>query len=175
MSIKTIELLEEMKAKVAVHRSFHFPFSKPEHLAGKDNEAECIWKHLSGFARKKGITIALKPCIAMQPRINGMYVRFDNYILVKESLPLMERARVLAHELGHAILHWDRHSKLNISIREVEAESIAYIVMNHFGIDTSEYSSKYLALWLSNFELPDVYSTSQGRITVASQEIITFQ
>jgi hypothetical protein len=59
--------------------------------------------------------------------------------------------KTLAHELGHAILHADR-AGLCREQAELEAESIAYIVCAGLGMDTSEYSFGYLAVWAGGGE-----------------------
>ncbi len=61
-----------------------------------------------------------------------------------------QRAKTLAHELAHCALHFgktDGATKLTRDIAELEAESIAYVVCKHFGLDTSLRSSAYIALW----------------------------
>ena len=62
-----------------------------------------------------------------------------------------QQVKTLAHELGHAILHADR-AGLCREQAELEAESIAYIVCAGLGIDTSEYSFGYLAVWAGGGE-----------------------
>jgi antirestriction protein ArdC len=61
------------------------------------------------------------------------------------------QVKTLAHELGHAILHADR-AGLSREQAELEAESVAYIVCAGLGIDTSEYSFGYLAVWAGGGE-----------------------
>jgi antirestriction protein ArdC len=62
-----------------------------------------------------------------------------------------QQVKTLAHELGHAILHADR-AGLCREQAELEAESVAYIVCAGLGIDTSEYSFGYLAVWAGGGE-----------------------
>lgn len=79
----------------------------------------------------------------------------------------------MIHETAHALLHTrpeaadkDRHTK------EVEAESIAYVVCQHFGIDTADYSFPYVTSWSSGKELDElkasldcISKTASGLIT----------
>lgn len=61
-----------------------------------------------------------------------------------------QRAKTLAHELAHCALHFgktDQATKLTRDMAELEAESIAYVVCRHFGLDTTVRSSAYIALW----------------------------
>ncbi len=55
-----------------------------------------------------------------------------------------QRAKTLAHELAHALLH-ERY--LDRGLAELEAESVAYVVCRSLGLDTSDYSFGYVALW----------------------------
>lgn len=55
-----------------------------------------------------------------------------------------QRVKTLAHELAHALLH-ERYDER--SLAELEAESVAYVVCRHFGIDSSRYTFGYLASW----------------------------
>jgi len=80
-----------------------------------------------------------------------------------------EKASILVHELAHELLHnkEDRH-KLNKEVKEMEAESVSFIVMNHFGIKTK--SDKYLALYKKSYDLEE----SLFRIKKISSKIISF-
>ena len=63
-----------------------------------------------------------------------------------------QTVKTAVHELGHAILH-DKDSgsqkecQLDRMTKEVQAESVAYTVCQHYGIDTSEYSFGYVSGW----------------------------
>ena len=58
-------------------------------------------------------------------------------------------ASTFAHELAHAILHnrEDYEGHMATSIKELEAESVAYLVMNHYGIDTGDKAFDYILDW----------------------------
>ena len=62
-----------------------------------------------------------------------------------------QQVKTLAHELAHAILHADR-AELTRERCELEAESVAFIVCAGLGLDTSEYSFGYLAVWAGGGE-----------------------
>lgn len=74
--------------------------------------------------------------------------------MVKESMSEVQTIKTLLHEIAHGELHTsdDKKSK---STKEVEAESVAFIVSNYYGIDTSDYSFGYLAGWSSDKELKE--------------------
>ena len=58
-----------------------------------------------------------------------------------------QQAKTLAHELAHEALHWDVKSPITRNIAELEAESVAYVVCSHFGLDVEVRASRYIALW----------------------------
>lgn len=79
-------------------------------------------------------------------------------IAIKEGLSEAHMIKTAIHEISHAILHSDLENGDNKTsrTREVEAESIAFIVADHFGIDTSSYSFAYIASWSSDKELNEL-------------------
>lgn len=73
----------------------------------------------------------------------GYYSPSTNKIVVNKDLEDLQIAKTLIHEYAHSILH--KQTNKTHSQREIEAESLAFVLCNHFGIDTSEYSFGYIA------------------------------
>lgn len=76
-------------------------------------------------------------------------------IAIRQGMSEAQTIKTAIHEITHAYLHGpgidrDRHTE------EVEAESVAFIVSDHYGIDTSDYSFPYLASWSSGRELAEL-------------------
>lgn len=68
----------------------------------------------------------------------------------------------LAHSRHHSIAETDQKNlHKDQATREVEAESIAFVVCEHFGLDTADYSFGYLGSWSSNKELPELKASLQ--------------
>ena len=95
---------------------------------------------------------------------------------LREDLTETTEATVLMHELAHSILHnrdeYEGHSPL--SIKELEAESTAYLVAKHYGIDTGAKAFDYIIG--HNLKDPDLKTTmldAGTRINKAYKEIIT--
>ena len=83
-----------------------------------------------------------------------------------------QQVKTLAHELAHAILHADR-AGLTREQAELEAESVAYIVCAGLGIDTSEYSFGYLAVWAGGSEQARrAIADSAQRIQMAAHQVL---
>lgn len=80
----------------------------------------------------------------------GYYSLTDNKIVINEELENLQLVKTLAHEFVHSLLHNDKNIKKTQSQREIEAESLAFVLCNHFGIDTSDYSFGYIASYAQN-------------------------
>jgi antirestriction protein ArdC len=75
---------------------------------------------------------------------NGDCSHLTKKIRVEVSNTPAQRVKTLAHEIGHAILHADYSNR---ALAELEAESVAWVVCQSLGLDTSDYSFGYLASW----------------------------
>ncbi|HXQ18251.1 MAG TPA: ArdC-like ssDNA-binding domain-containing protein [Acidimicrobiales bacterium] len=75
---------------------------------------------------------------------NGDCCHRRRRIRVEVARSARQRVKTLAHELAHAILHERVGDR---SVAELEAESTAYVVCQHLGIDTAEYTFGYVATW----------------------------
>ena len=76
---------------------------------------------------------------------NGRYTRGDEIIEIQEGMSEAQTIKTMLHEVAHSILH--KETDKNRETKECEAESVAFIVSDYFGIDTSEYSFGYIAGW----------------------------
>lgn len=79
-------------------------------------------------------------------------------IVIQKDMPEAQTVKTAIHELAHSIMH-DPNSKLDRATKEVQAESVAFVVCEHYGIDTSDYSFPYLATWSSTAELKELQSS----------------
>ena len=79
----------------------------------------------------------------------GCYNRVDNIIRIKEGLSNSETVSAMVHEVAHSILHrkGGDEEKASRNARELQAESIAFIVCEFLGIDTSNRTFGYVAGW----------------------------
>jgi hypothetical protein len=91
-------------------------------------------------------------------------------IRIKGSNPILMKAKTMTHELGHAILHggteYRQHSSR--SLQELEAESLAFLVLHAFGVDSGEYSFGYLAGGGNGEEAVKAIQSSGERIRKAA-------
>lgn len=89
----------------------------------------------------------------------GYYNPVAASIAIKAGMPEIQTVKTMIHEIAHSILHndiLDEAEKKDRQTKEVEAESVAYTVCQHFGIDTSDYSFGYIAGWSSSKETEEL-------------------
>lgn len=76
----------------------------------------------------------------------GYYSEKENIIAIKNTLSINDKAAVLLHEIAHSLYDDFDYSK-DRNLSEVFVESVAYIVADHFGLDTSPCSFNYIIKW----------------------------
>ncbi|GAA1786379.1 hypothetical protein GCM10009712_37190 [Pseudarthrobacter sulfonivorans] len=172
------------------------PLLVPRTTAGPEADAAELWRSLSEVASRHGFRVDVTD--AQYGLTSGFTDFTQRRIQVGAWLDSGERSAVLAHELGHALLHGpnDEVGRLYGSsadhrgLAEIEAESVAYTVLKAHGIDRGKQSALYLLGWAdsvirtqrSAFE-QDMYSpqpTSRvdvaksvlGRVTAATKGIL---
>ena len=109
----------------------------------------------------------------------GYFHTTDHRIAIQEGMSQSQTVKTAIHEVAHAKLH-DREQNQDIdtvldkdrNTKEVEAESVAYTVCQHFGIDTSDYSFGYIAGWSSDRDMKELKS-SLDTIRKTASELIT--
>ena len=107
----------------------------------------------------------------------GYYDREAKRIAVQENMSESQTLKTMIHEVVHSKLHskeveQDEQMKKDRNTKEVEAESIAYTVCQHFGIDTSDYSFGYIAGWSSGRDTKELRA-SMDTIRRTASELIT--
>lgn len=107
------------------------------------------------------------------------YCSFDEgRIVVQPGMSQVQTIKTMIHEIAHAKLHQPNHLTDRPKQRrekEVEAESVAYVVCQHFGIDTSDYSFGYVAGWSQGRELNELKTSLDIIHTTAGEIIDTIQ
>jgi len=79
--------------------------------------------------------------------VKGCCSAKEKTIKIKDDMSQIQTIKTLIHEIAHEKLHFKKDSKSTRRQAEVEAESIAFVVSNYFGIDTSSYSFDYISSW----------------------------
>ena len=109
---------------------------------------------------------------------HGYFHLLDNRIAIQEGMSQLQTIKTAIHEIAHAKLHAidpndpEQANRPDSRTREVQAESVAYAVCQHYGLDTSEYSFGYVAGWSSGRELAELKASLEV-IRSAAHELIS--
>lgn len=128
-----------------------------------------LWDALASQVIHAGFALTRGDC----GRANGRTDFGDRTVRVRDGLSNAQAAKTLAHELAHVLLH---DGPLNLRTRdhcEVEAESVAYIVLQAQGIETDGYSLPYVAGW-SGGKSEVVADTAARVVATAAAILATF-
>lgn len=108
----------------------------------------------------------------------GYFSTAEKRIAVQENMSESQTLKTMVHEVAHSMLH-DKEVNQSMDIpvkdrntKEVEAESVAFTVCQHFGIDISDYSFGYIAGWSSGRNMKELKS-SLDTIRKTASELIT--
>ena len=110
---------------------------------------------------------------------HGYYHLAEKRIAIDDNMSELQTLKTAIHEIAHAKLYdidlnapkEKQENRLDQRTREVEAESIAYTVCRHYGLDTSDYSFGYVAGWSSGKELSELKGSLET-IRLAASELI---
>ena len=98
----------------------------------------------------------------------GFYNTAANDVHVQTGMSDIQTLKTMIHEITHATLHSTQYTnehpdeeKKDRFTKEVEAESVAYSVCQHYGIDTSDYSFAYVAGWSTGKDTPELRASLQ--------------
>ena len=110
---------------------------------------------------------------------HGYYHLEEKRIAIDEGMSELQTIKTAIHEIAHAKLHdidpnapkEEQADRPDRRTREVQAESVAYAVCQHYGLDTSDYSFGYVAGWSSGRELDELKSSLETICSTAAEII----
>jgi len=101
---------------------------------------------LNAFAESKGVEIRYDASIAPAKGVS-----YGGRISILPGMTSAEEVATLAHEIAHEMLHRDeRRRETDRTIRETEAEAVAYVVCSAIGLDTNTAAADYIKLYNGN-------------------------
>ena len=123
-------------------------------------------------ARKEAVIAALKKVTKadfkfkdIQGGSKGYYNASKNFIVIKSGMSDAQTLKTAFHEAAHDLLHDPEKNIVTVKSprneKEVQAESVAFIVAEKFGMDTSEYSFPYIASWSDGKQLDQLKNALQ--------------
>ncbi len=139
-------------------------------LQGSD---EGLFERLQQFSQERGVPVTL----AAEERANG-WCRFSDdravEIAIAERLPVLHRAKTLCHEIAHSLMHdaKDYRQHAPTSQLELEAESVAYVVLQACGLETGDYSFGYIASWTRTDDTLAKLKESIERIRTTAHQLL---
>lgn len=142
----------------------------PQPCKGLQGDDAGLFQRLVDYAQSQHIQVETKPLLDC----NG-FCRFKeqkaSMIAVSGDMAPLQQAKTMAHELGHALLHGETDYRAHRPTCELEAESVAFVVLSHFGLDTGDYSFGYIASWKSEDTI-ETLKQSGAAIQKAAAQII---
>jgi antirestriction protein ArdC len=144
---------------------------EPVHLLEGDDTAGAFGK-LTKVAESIGYQVQVTPEIDGHPGANGLCEYGLKMLTVAGNRSQAQQVKSLAHEIAHAMLH--EGSQASRGLKELEAESTAYVVGQSLGLDTSGYSFGYVAGWSGGDadKAREAIKASGGRISGAAKKIL---
>lgn len=150
-------------------------------LDGEVKNYDLMYKAIENIANKIGVKI-------IEPKGELGAVKGVSYPLTKEVAlnprnTQLQNVKTLIHELVHAKLHtMETKDNYTTNAKEFQAEMAAYVVCSYFGIDTSEYSFKYIKSWTKDVDLKDkanllneVREISKEYIEVIEKNLVNYK
>ena len=135
-----------------------------------------VWPGLADQVQQAGFRLERVPTAAAIGGAIGVTDFGTRTVQVRADVSGAQAAKTLAHELAHVLLHDPAHGSGSTAEcrddKEGEAESVAFIVLAHAGLDTSDYSFGYVAGWAAGAQ-PDAIRAHAQRILEASRSIIS--
>lgn len=136
-------------------------------LEGTHQDYANLYRAAKETAAAKGIAFE----ISKEPmEAHGFYSPTDSKIVIRAGMSERETLSTIFHEMAHADLHNPKileGQHLTRTTKELQAESVAYVVANHYGLDTSSYSFGYLAGWSKE---PDSLADLEAQLSIVQQE-----
>ena len=118
-------------------------------LTGSVKDYEDLYRAAKAVSMDNQVSISFEEI--KRESANGYYSPDENRIVISKGLKGQEHIlKTIFHEMAHSDLHRGTNAQYGddqYRKQELQAESVAYVVANHFGFDTSSYSFGYLAIW----------------------------
>lgn len=135
-----------------------------------DSDTIAYGELFSALEASSPMPIAIEPID--DPEVGGYCSYKDKRIVVSDSLSNSGTIATTIHEIAHARLHQPSADPPTRRMREVQAESVAFVTAEHFGLDTSQVSFPYIASWSSDKSLKEL-TASLSVIQRESDDLIS--
>lgn len=144
----------------------------PELLTG-ENRWQHVWAAVVERLETNGYNVALHARTPVDDW-NGMTTWSTKSVLVAGDLEPPQRLKTLLHEWAHVELAHDTRTDVPRAIKEVEAESVAYLLSQTVGLDSDAYSIPYIANWSAG-NIDTVQSAAEQILTTTKRLVTTLE
>lgn len=172
----------EIKQHLGFHLAYCFDVSQTDGKDLPEGPARQLTGSVDGYAYIWDTLLAVSPVpVSIEPiedcDANGYYSHTDQRIVVRDGLAELQRVKTAIHEIAHALLHAKgaEEADADRSTREVQAESVAYVVCRALGLDTSDYSFGYVAGWSADKELKALKASLDAIVRTSDKIIKAFE
>ena len=139
-------------------------------------DVECFKDVFAALEKTSPVPIGFEK---IEGNSHGYYHLEEKRIAIDEGMSELQTIKTAIHEIAHAKLHdidpnapkEEQAGRPDRRTREVQAESVAYAVCQHYGLDTSDYSFGYIAGWSSGRELDELKSSLETIRSTAAEII----
>lgn len=132
-----------------------------------EQKMNALFEVLQEVSRGKGVPMSVEPI--EEKGTDGFFSQKDNRIVISDALSATEKCAVAFHEMAHADMHHHR-SDIPREMKEVQAEAVAYMTAQNFGIETSTSSFNYIAVWSKGRDVKEL-ETSMNDILGQSKKL----
>jgi len=138
----------------------------PTLLTG-ENRWQHVWSAVADQLEANGYDVKLHSRSPIE-KWNGQTNYLTRQVLIADDLEPAQQLKTLLHEWAHVNLDHETRNELPRDVREVEAESVAYLLGQTIGLDSQAYSVPYIAGWASG-DLDLVRTTAQQVLATTKQ------
>ena len=150
----------------------------PQLLAGEAPEG--LWKALADEIAERGYRLLRGPADQLDGA-NGLTKVKEREVWVRDDVDPAQAAKTLAHELAHVMLHIGEDGLIPEcrGVIEIEAESVAHLVLGVHQVDTGGYTFPYVANWayplaaVEHVPMSDIIARTGARVMKAADQIVT--
>ncbi|MFN3255437.1 MAG: ArdC-like ssDNA-binding domain-containing protein [Ilumatobacter sp.] len=144
----------------------------PELLTG-ENRWQHVWSAVVGQLESEGFDVQLHERLPIE-KWNGLTNYVDRTVQVAGDLEPPQRIKTLLHEWAHVHLDHEHRTEITRDVKEVEAESVAYLLSQSIGLDSQRYTVPYVAGWARG-DLDVVESAAQAVLTTTKRLVETLE
>lgn len=141
-------------------------------LEGTHEDFAKLYRSTKALAQELGASVEVAE---LPDTKHGYYSAEQNKIVLRKGMSEVQTLKTFFHELAHLYLHNDKalgNQDLKYSTKELQAESVAFVIASHFGIDTSSYSFGYLGAWSDDKEHLRDLEAQLGIVQKSAQVLI---